>query len=142
MIVATLIMSIAVVGLLSGIAGATRNAVRLRDYDRVVQVARLRMNDLLTDESLAPGTQVGGEFDPQKFGGMEGGWQARLSDFERPPSPGPGQLILERIELQIWWMAGKQRRTFTLDAYRRRIMTPEEAAQAVAAAAAAAEASK
>lgn len=140
MIVATLIMSIAVVGLLSGIAGATRNAARLRDYDRVVQIARLRMNDLLTDGSLAPGSQVGGEFDPAKFGGMEGGWQARLSDFERPPSPGAGQFILERVELQIWWMAGKERRTFTLDAYRRRIMTPEEAT--AEAAQAAAEASK
>ena len=45
MVVATLIMAVAVVGLLSGISGATRNAARLRDYDRAVQLARLRMNE-------------------------------------------------------------------------------------------------
>ena len=49
MIVATMIMGIAVVGLMSGISSTTRNAARLRDYDRVVQLARLRMNDLLAD---------------------------------------------------------------------------------------------
>ena len=49
MMVATIIMAIAIVGLLSGISGATRNAARLRDYDRAVQLARLRMNDLLVD---------------------------------------------------------------------------------------------
>ena len=40
MVVATAIMGIAVVGLLSVLAGATRNAARLRDYDRVAQLAR------------------------------------------------------------------------------------------------------
>ena len=49
MIVATTIMAIAVVGLLSGIAASTRNAARLREYGRAVQLARLRMNELLVD---------------------------------------------------------------------------------------------
>ncbi len=39
MIVATTIMAIAIVGLLAGISGATRNAARLRDYDRAVELA-------------------------------------------------------------------------------------------------------
>jgi len=29
-------------------------------------------------------------------------------------------VILERIELEVWWMAGDKRRTFTLDAFRRK----------------------
>ena len=41
MIVATTIMGIAVAGLMSGIASTTRNAARLRDYDRVVHLARV-----------------------------------------------------------------------------------------------------
>src|SRR5262249_17243765 len=49
MIVATTILGVAVTGLLSGLAGVTRNATRLREYDRAVQLARLRMNDLLAD---------------------------------------------------------------------------------------------
>ena len=34
MIVATTIMGVAVTGLLAGLSGATRNAARLRDYER------------------------------------------------------------------------------------------------------------
>ena len=64
MIVATTIMGVAVTGLLAGLSGATRNAARLRDYDRVVQLARLRMNELLLDERLPRDTVVSGEFDP------------------------------------------------------------------------------
>jgi hypothetical protein len=34
-----------------------------------------------------------------------------------------GQPVLERIELEIWWMQGDQRRTFTLDAFRTRFLS-------------------
>jgi general secretion pathway protein I len=124
MVVATLIMAIAVVGLLSGISGATRNAARLREYDRAVQLARLRMNDLLMDYMMPRDTQVSGAFDPALTGGIESGWRARLANFEMPPSPAPGQLALDRIELVIWWANGKDRRTFTLDGYRTRVLRP------------------
>ena len=104
MVVATLIMAIAVVGLLSGISGATRNAARLRTYDRAVQLARLRMNDLLMDYTMPRETPVSGTFDPVLTGGVESGWRARLSNFEMPPVPAPGQLALDRIELEVWWL--------------------------------------
>ena len=54
MLVATTIMGLAIAGLMSGLSNSTRNAARLRDYDRVVQLARLRMNDLLADMRAAP----------------------------------------------------------------------------------------
>ncbi len=126
MIVATTIMGIAVVGLLAGISGATHNAARLRDYDRVVQLARLRMNELLLDPRLPRDTVVSGPFDPALTGGLDAGWQARLSAFEMPPAMAPGQLALDRLELQVWWTSGQQRRTFTLDAYRTRALKPED----------------
>ena len=47
------------------------------------------------------------------MGGVEAGWRARVTPFEMPPSHGPGTPILERIELEVWWMAGEKRRTFT-----------------------------
>ena len=128
MVVATLIMAVAVVGLLSGISGATRNAARLRDYDRAVQLARLRMNDLLMDYLMPRDTQVSGNFDPALTGGIESGWRARLSNFEMPPSPAPGQLALDRIELEIWWASGKEHRTFAVDAYRSRVLRPADVA--------------
>ena len=124
MVVATLIMAIAVVGLLSGISGATRNAARLREYDRAVQLARLRMNDLLMDYLMPRDTLVSGAFDPAVTGGIESGWRARLANFEMPPAPAPGQLALDRIELEVWWTSGKDHHTLTLDAFRSRVLKP------------------
>ena len=129
MVVATLIMAVAVVGLLSGISGATRNAARLRDYDRAVQLARLRMNELMMDYAMPRDTPVSGTFDRALTGGIESGWRARLENFEMPPSPAAGQLALDRIELEIWWAAGNDHRTFTLDAFRTRVLKPGDAAQ-------------
>jgi general secretion pathway protein I len=122
MLVASTIMAVAIVGLLSGIGGATRNAARLRDYDRAAQLARFRMNELLADETLRPGGALGGAFDRKLTSGTDIEWQARITTVEMPPSPMTGQPCLERIELQIWWMAGPQKKTFTLDAYRTHIL--------------------
>ena len=126
MIVATTIMAIAVVGLLSGIAGSTRNAARLREYGRAVQLARLRMNELLVEPRLPRDVVMTGAYDAALSGGLEAGWQARLSTFEAPPVATPGQMSLDRIELEVWWMAGTKRRTFTLDGFRPRLMKAED----------------
>jgi general secretion pathway protein I len=130
MIVATTIMAIAVVGLLSGLSGATRNAARLLDYDRAAQLARLRMSELLLDRRLPRNIAIAGPFDPALTGGVEAGWQARLESFELPPHPTPGQLALDRIELQVWWKSGTALRTFTLDSFRSRVLTPQDFARA------------
>jgi general secretion pathway protein I len=128
MVVATLIMAIAVVGLLSGISGAMRNAARLRDYGRAVQLARLRMNELLMDYTLPRDTVVSGVFDPAQTGGIQAGWRARLANFEMPPAPAGGQLALDRIELEVWWASGDQHRVFALDAFRSRVLRPADVA--------------
>ena len=124
MLVSSTIMAVAIVGLLGAIAGATRNAARLRDYDRAVQLARLRMNQLLADAPPAKGQVLTGTFDPSLTGGVEAGWQARLTNVEMPPNPSFGQPSLERIELKIWWTSGQDQRSFTLDAYRTHILRP------------------
>ena len=129
LIVATVILAVAIVGLLSGISGALRNAARLTSYDRVVQLARRRMNELLVDSRLRTGQPFGGDFDPSQTGGVHAGWQARVSPLEAPVNAGPGQVALQRVELEIWWMSGAERRTFTLDAYRPHVLRPEELAR-------------
>jgi hypothetical protein len=48
-----------------------------------------------------------------------------------PPAPAPGQLALDRIELVIWWANGNEHRTFTLDAFRTRVLRPEDVAVGV-----------
>jgi general secretion pathway protein I len=119
-LVATLIMGLAVVGLLSAISTSMRNAARLTDYDRVAMVARSQMDALLTNRGLPQFSVLEGRYEPALMGGIESGWRARVSPFEMPANRGPGTAILQRIELEVWWMAGDKRRTFTLDAFRRK----------------------
>jgi general secretion pathway protein I len=126
LVVATAIMAIAVVGLLAGLSGAARNAARLRESDRAVQLAQLRMNELLLDETLPRETEIEGVFDRALSGGIESGWRARVSPFEMPPAPAPGQSALDRLELEVWWTSGSEHRTFSLDAYRQRTLRPED----------------
>lgn len=125
--VATVIMGIAVVGLLSGISTSLRNASRVTDYDRAVILGRAKMDALLADTHLPTQTILEGPFDPALMGGAEAGWRARLAIFETPRAVGPGVPILERVELEIWWKGGPNRRTYLLEAYRRRRLRPNEA---------------
>jgi general secretion pathway protein I len=118
-LVASTIMGLAVVGMLSGISGSLRNASRLTDYDRVVMVARARMDALLVDLTLPKFDLLEGELEPVLLGGARGGWRARVTPFELPPGGVTRPQALERIELEVWWMAGEERRTFTLEAFRR-----------------------
>jgi general secretion pathway protein I len=124
--VATLIMAIAIVGLLSNISSATRNASRVRDYDRVTQLAQLRMNELLVDFRTPLNVPLAGQFDPALAGGLTTGWQARLTNVESPPQPTPGDLTLDRLELQVWWMSGEQRKSIVLEGFRHRVLLPND----------------
>lgn len=127
MIVATTILGIAVVGLMSALAGITRNAARLRDYDRAAQLARLRMNDLLTDYKAPHNQALRGDFAADISGGAPAGWVATVTTAEVSPAPVFNDFALDRIDLEVWWMNGEQRRSFRLEGYRRRQMTQEEA---------------
>lgn len=120
MIVATLIMGIAIVGMLSGLAGATRNASRLMERDRAVQLARAKMNELIADRDLPREQLLNGEFAPIETGGVEAGWRARVTVFEKPASL-QGVMLVDRIELEIWWITAGDRRTFPLEGYRTRL---------------------
>jgi general secretion pathway protein I len=126
MLVATLIMGIAVIGLMAEISASMRNATRVTERDRAALLARSKMDELLLDPQFPVDTPVQGAFDRSLTGGVEGGWQARLTRFEMPPSPAPGQQCLDRMQLEIWWMAGSERRTFALGGYRAHVLRPED----------------
>jgi hypothetical protein len=95
-----------------------------------VQLAQSSMNALLLDENLPRDVVVSGAYDPSQSGGLDAGWRAQLTAFEVPPNPAPGDLALDRIELEVWWMSGELRRTFTLDAYRERTLKATDLAPA------------
>ncbi len=121
LIVATAILGVAVVGLMAGITGSTRNAAFLRDSDRIAMASRERMNELLADYSLPRDAPVSGLFDPALLGGVEAGWRAQLSTAEKPSSPA-GILVLDRIRLEVWWNRNGNRRTLELEGFRKRFV--------------------
>ena len=126
MLVATLIMGIAVVGTLSAISTATRNGSRLMEHDLAVLLARSKLNELIADPNLPRDRVLSGEFSPVQAGGRPAGWLARVGIFDRPPRAGPGTLVLDRIELEVWWSGGAGRRTFALSGYRMRMLTQRD----------------
>ena len=127
MLVATLIMGIAVVGLLSNISTSLQHASRLTDYDRAALVAKHKMDELLLDARLPLDLDIGDRLDPA-LTGMDGDWRARLTIFEQPPVVGPGTPGLERLELQLRWNSGSRPRSLSLEAFRRATIPPPEGA--------------
>jgi general secretion pathway protein I len=118
-LVATLIMGIAVAGILSGLAGATRNAARLTEYDRATLLAQQKMDELLIDRDAPRNQDLQGDFDPSLTRGTPTGWRARVTPFEAAPGLAAGFWDLDRVELEIWWMDGDTRRSFSLEGFRR-----------------------
>jgi general secretion pathway protein I len=123
--VATLIMGIAVTGLLSALSASLRNAARLTNYDRAALLGRQKMDELLVAKPLPRNAVLEGTWDTGVTAGEQMGWRARLTSFEMPPQAAPGTPILDRIELEIWWMSADQRRTFTLEGFRRGVIEPQ-----------------
>jgi hypothetical protein len=111
---------------MSEISASMRNASRVTNRDRAALLARSKMDELLLDPLFPLDTPVEGPFDSSLTGGVEGGWRARLTRFEMPPDPAPGQQSLDRMSLEIWWMAGGERRTFALSAYRTHVLRAED----------------
>ena len=123
-LVATVVMAIAVAGLMSAISSSLRNAARLTDHDRAALLGRQKMDELLVATGLEKGVPFQGTWGPEVTGSMEMGWIARLTPFEIPRAArGPGTPFIERVELEILWMNGAQRRSFRLEGFRRSVLT-------------------
>ena len=82
-LVATLIMAVAVTGLLSALSTSLRTASRLTDYDRAGLLARQKMDELLLANKLPKLAPFEGTWDPALTGGLKMGWRARVSPFEK-----------------------------------------------------------
>ncbi len=128
MLVATTIMGIAVVGLLGSLQTSLNNAARLAGYDRAAVLARAKMDDLLIDPRLPEGVPLGGVFAPSLTGDTPAGWSATVTPFDVPPGAVRDTVILERVELHVWWGSGQGRHTLSLDGYRKSPL-PETPAQ-------------
>jgi prepilin-type N-terminal cleavage/methylation domain-containing protein len=124
-LVATAIMGLTVVGVISGLAAASRNAARITEYDRAAMLAQIKMDELLADDRAPRNQQLAGMFAPQQSGGVNAGWQATIASFEsRNTAPSPGERIIDRVTLEIWWMDGVTRRTYALEGFRKAVLGP------------------
>ena len=119
MVVATALMSIAVVGLLSLLTTVLANASRVKQYDQVAMLARTKMNDLLVISPLTLGQPLGGQFDEAS------GWKAVAVPFERSPDAMPGSFQLIRIDLEVWWVDRGERKSVQLEGFRRELIPME-----------------
>ena len=119
MIVATAILGIAIIGLMTLITTVLANAARIREYDRAAMLARTKMNQLLVEEPLAVGINLSGKFETRL------GWRARVEPFFMPPTPRPGRTMLVRIKLSVWWDSDGRRKRLRLESFRRMIIRPE-----------------
>jgi len=119
MIVATAIMSVAVVGLLSLLSGTLSNASRVKRYDQVAMLARTKMNDLLVVSPVPVGQTLAGQWDDST------GWQAVVTPFERWPDALPGSFQLLRVDLEVWWTRSGERRSVRLEGFRRDVIPGE-----------------
>jgi general secretion pathway protein I len=126
-LVATVIMAIAVTGLLANLSTSLRNGSRLTDYDRAAQAARAKMDELLVSEKAPRFQTLTGPFDPAVTGWNRAGWRAEIRPWEMFPGSGPGSPVLDHIDLEIWWMNGETRRSFRLEGFRRGTLKPEDA---------------
>jgi general secretion pathway protein I len=131
-LVASVIMAIAVAGVLSALSTSMRNQARLTDYDRSAMLARRKMDEVMAEKKLPKFVVIEGLWDRALTNNRESGWRARILPWEMLPQSGPGSPVLERIELEVWWIDGERRRTFTLEGFRRGQLTEADIAAGAA----------
>ena len=123
-LVATVIMGVAVAGILDALAASSRNVTRLTQADRAVILARTKMDALLIDDGLPRRTPVSGAFTAAEAGAMTAGWEAKVTPIESASGVTEQNWVIDRIELEIWWMDGATRHSFSLEGYRRALLLP------------------
>jgi general secretion pathway protein I len=130
-LVASVIMAVAVTGVLANLRTSLSNAARLSERDRAAILARRQMDTLVASRTLAKGMPFGGAWPAELTGGMPAGWQAVVAPFETNTLAGaalaPGQRFVERIELTVWWGPPESRRSLQLETFRTAVATPADA---------------
>ena len=126
-LVATTIMAVSIVGLVSMLSNTLRNAARLTDYDRASVLAKRKMDEILLDRQLPRFNTVQGIWPAEATGSVAVGWRATVTPFEIPDSFGPGTAVLDRVALSVYWRDGLDKeRTFNLEGFRRGLLAPAD----------------
>ena len=119
MIVATTVLSLAIVGLLGVIRASLANAARVREYDHAAMRARSTMTELLATDPLPVPARLSGNYDDKS------GWEARTAPAEMPITPRRGGVMVARVNLTVWWNSEGRRKTAVFDGFRRILIGQE-----------------
>ena len=119
MIVATTVLSLAIVGLLGLIRASLANAARVREYDRAAMLARSTMTELLATDPLPVPARLSGRYDDKS------GWEAMTAPAEMPITPRRGGVMVARVNLTVWWNSEGRRKTAVFDGFRRILIGQE-----------------
>ena len=128
-LVATMILGIAVAGLMSNLTQSLSNVARITEHDRGVMLARQKMDELITAAKLPRNQMMEGRFDPSITGGIESGWRATVTLLDLPPAASAGAVAMDRIDLTVWWKLNEKTRTFAMEGIRRGVLDQRDIGQ-------------
>ena len=131
-LVATAIMGTAVAALFSLLSGALGNASRLQAPSRALLLGQSRMNELLSAGiDTGVGTLVAMPLDQKLQGRWDDQyrWEALATRWNQPLVTPPGQPVLVRIALDVFWKTqpGKPEKKLSLETFQLRPEPPRPA---------------
>ena len=110
-VLATLLLGVAAAGLLGTVNRALAGARAAREHSRAVTNANSVLDELLALPRLRTGQALQGSTDATS------GWRAVVEPLQ-PQNRHPGTAGLVEIQVEVWWLAGGQRKTLALAGYR------------------------
>lgn len=109
---ATLLLSVAVAGVLSSIAVSLSSARAVRDHERALGLARSAMEEVLATDPLPLGTTLRGSL------GEWAEWEA-VAQLDHRFQAGAHGTQLARIQLRVRWRSDGRRHSMALESHRR-----------------------
>lgn len=111
-VLATLLLGIAAAGLLGAVNRALAGIQAAREHSRAVTHANSVLEELLALPRLRAGQALQGSTD------TTAGWRAATEPLHLQ-NDHPGTIGLVKIQVEVWWLSGDQRKTLALEGYRR-----------------------
>jgi hypothetical protein len=149
--VATAVLGAAVAALLGLLSGALRNAARLEAPERALLLGQSKLNELISAGVSRDETRTSASLSSSRRGGIETSelafdeaiegrwdgrfrWEARMTRFRSSPERTPGERLLARVTLDVFWKtesgggrgAGSNERKLSFETYQLRREPAEE----------------
>ncbi len=119
-LIAVSLLGVAFTAVFTGLSTALRTIDRVAQYNRAVDFALLKMNQVLLDPTLQPGFQRLGEFSSGET------WAARAELVEERPGATANQRVqLLRVAVEVRWKLSRGEQRFALQTLKLRMARAE-----------------